>query len=254
MKKVRYEEMLPHEIVARRKKYPVGFLGLGVMEWHGEHLAVGNDALKVDKLCELAAEKSGGFAFPTMWYGEPRSTRLLEANTKWNPGVMKKMHFKAKNFIDKFYGKSSDDQISFYKKLIKQTLYQLESFEMKAACLVCGHYPLYEWVKPVVEEYNKEKRGMKVFTGIEFHYPPEKLQKNGSVGGDHAGAWETAYLWYLRPDCIDMSVYKGREQEDLIGVMGQDPRKFASLEMGRKAVDLIVDGMVAHANKLLKKK
>lgn len=72
MEKVRYEEMLPHEIVARRAKFPAAFIGLGGLEWHSEHLAVGNDALKAEKLCELAARRSGGFAFPTLWYGEPR--------------------------------------------------------------------------------------------------------------------------------------------------------------------------------------
>jgi len=67
MEKVKYHEMLPHEILSRREKFPAAFIGLGTIEWHGEHLAVGNDALKAEKLCELAAAKSGGFAFPTLW-------------------------------------------------------------------------------------------------------------------------------------------------------------------------------------------
>jgi hypothetical protein len=47
MEKVRYEEMLPHEIVARRKNFPAAFMGLGGLEWHGEHLAAGNVFHKV---------------------------------------------------------------------------------------------------------------------------------------------------------------------------------------------------------------
>ena len=39
MEKVRYEEMLPHEIVARRRRFPAAYIGLGGLEWHGEHLA-----------------------------------------------------------------------------------------------------------------------------------------------------------------------------------------------------------------------
>jgi creatinine amidohydrolase len=81
MDKVRYEEMLPHEIVARRARFPAAFIGLGGLEWHSEHLAVGNDALKAGKLCELAAARSGGFAFPTLWYGEPRVTRCAFTET-----------------------------------------------------------------------------------------------------------------------------------------------------------------------------
>ena len=46
MEKIRYAEMLPHEIASRRAKFPAAFIGLGLLEWHSEHLAVGNDALK----------------------------------------------------------------------------------------------------------------------------------------------------------------------------------------------------------------
>ena len=80
MEKVWYQDMLPHEIVARRKKFPVAFVPVGILEWHGEHLAVGNDGLIPEKLCELAAAQSGGFAFPTVWYGGPRTVGLMDAD------------------------------------------------------------------------------------------------------------------------------------------------------------------------------
>jgi hypothetical protein len=81
MEKVRYAEMLPHEIVERRHAFPAAFIGLGTLEWHGEHLAVGNDALKAEALCDLAAARSGGFAMPTPWWGEPRVADLLGSTT-----------------------------------------------------------------------------------------------------------------------------------------------------------------------------
>lgn len=45
MEKIRYAEMMPLEIVARRRKYPAAFIGLGGLEWHGEDQAVDFDAL-----------------------------------------------------------------------------------------------------------------------------------------------------------------------------------------------------------------
>jgi len=48
MEKIRYAEMMPLEIVARRRKYPAAFIGLGGLgglEWHGEDQAVDLDAL-----------------------------------------------------------------------------------------------------------------------------------------------------------------------------------------------------------------
>jgi len=249
MEKTRYEEMLPHEIVARRKKCPAAFIGLGGLEWHGEHMAVGNDALKAEKLCELAAERSGGFAFPTLWYGEPRVTGLMEVNHDPQGGIRSKMKFKKKKFGETYFGKTGEEQVEFYRELLYHLLIQMNTLEMKAVCLLCGHYPIFGWATPVVERFNKDFSDTQAFAGIEFHYPP----KSTKVGGDHAAKWETSYLWYLRPDCVDMSVFLERQDETLIGVGGIDPRKEASIEVGRTACDLIVAGMVKKAGQLIAK-
>lgn len=248
MEKVRYEEMLPHEIVARRAKFPAAFIGLGGLEWHSEHLAVGNDALKAEKLCELAASRSGGFAFPTLWYGEPRVGGLMEVNYDPGDAIKEKMGFAKEKFSETYFGKTAAEQVEFYRALLYHVLVQMNTLEMKAVCLVCGHYPIYDWAAPVVERFNAHFRDTRVFAGIEFHYPP----KSELVGGDHAAKWETSYLWYLRPDCVDMSVYLGREADQLIGIMGNDPRQTASIEIGRVACDLIVEGMVRKARELIK--
>ena len=137
--------------------------------------------------------------------------------------------------------------MEFYQQLLYHTLVQMNTLEMKAVCLLCGHYPLHPWAEPVVEKFNGEFKDTQAFAGIEFHYPP----KSKDVGGDHAAKWETSYLWYLRPDCVDMSVFLGRDTEPLVGVMGIDPRRKASVEVGHKACDLIVAGMVKKAKQLL---
>lgn len=249
MEKVRYEEMLPHEIVARRKQFPAAFIGLGGLEWHGEHLAVGNDALKAEKLCEFAAARSGGFAFPTIWYGEPRVTGLMEVNHNEDGAISKHMEFKDEKVSESYFGKTPEEQVAFYRELLFHVLIQMNTLEMKAICLLCGHYPTHGWAQPVVECFNAKFKDTQAFAGIEFHYPPETPE----VGGDHAAKWETSYLWYLRPDCVDMSVYLGRADEPLVGVGGIDPRKEASIEVGRKACDLIVEGMVKKAKELIAK-
>jgi creatinine amidohydrolase len=249
MEKVRYEEMLPHEIIARRKRFPAAFIGLGGLEWHGEHLAVGNDALKAEKLCELAAARSGGFAFPTLWYGEPRLLHLLEMDHDPDGRVRAYMGFRQEKFTEAHFGKSGEAQVAFYQELLDHVLVQMNVLEMKAVCLLCGHYPIYDWAQPVVERFNARFSDTQAFAGIEFHYPPQTPE----VGGDHAARWETSYLWYLRPDCVDMSIYLSRPDEPLIGVVGEDPRKEATIELGRRACDLIVEGMVRKAEELIQK-
>ena len=247
MEKIRYEEMLPHEIVARRERFPAAFIGLGGLEWHGEHLAVGNDALKAEKLCELAAASSGGFAFPTLWYGEPRVTGLMEVNHDQEDGIKSKMAFQGEKFAETYFGRTGEEQVEFYQELLYHVLVQMNTLEMRAVCLLCGHYPIHGWASPAVERFNANFKDTRAFAGIEFHYPPE----SPDVGGDHAAKWETSYLWYLRPDCVDMSIFLGREEESLIGVGGINPRQEASIEVGRKACDLIVEGMVRKAGELI---
>ncbi len=44
-RKVRFEEMFPWEISAAMAEAPLCYLPLGTLEWHGEHAAVGLDAL-----------------------------------------------------------------------------------------------------------------------------------------------------------------------------------------------------------------
>jgi len=246
--KCRYEEMLPHEIVSRRKRFPAAFIGLGGLEWHGEHLAVGNDALKAEKLCELAAARSGGFAFPTLWYGEPRTDHMLEASVDSDGNVKKKMGFKPRKWRGTFAKKNSEEQVSFYVDLVYHVLLQMNQLEMKAVCLLCGHYPLHAWASSAVERFHAQCKDTRAFAGIEFHYPPKSLK----VGGDHAAQWETSYLWYLRPDCVDMSVFLGREKEPLLGVHGKDPRAFSSVEQGKEACTLIVEGMIKKAKQLIR--
>ena len=257
MEKVRYHEMLPHEIVARRKRFPAAFIGLGCLEWHGEHLAVGNDALKAEKLCELAAARSGGFAFPTLWYGEPRVYRMLEFDhgakspDDVRPGasrVRSKMQFNEEKFTASYFGKTAGQQIEFYQELLYHVMVQMNTLEMRAVCLFGGHYPLSDFAQPAVQRFNDTFMDTQAFAGKDPHWAPQ----SEDVGGDHAGKWETSYLWYLRPDCVDTSIYLDRDEEELIGVMGIDPRREASIEVGRRACDLIVEGMIRKAEELIR--
>jgi len=247
MEKVRYEEMLPHEIVRRRAAFPAAFIPLGGLEWHGEHLAVGNDALKAWALCEMAARRSGGFAFPPLWYGELRFNALMEASHDPDGKIAGKMGFNPGKYTADHWAQTTEEQVAFYRKLVYHVLVQMNTLEMKAVCFLCGHYPIEGWAGPAAEEFNAKYPDTKAFAATEVGYGLSEE----AAGGDHAAKWETSYLWYLRPDCVDMSVFRGREDEPLIGVAGEDPRTEASIEIGRRGAGLIADGMVAKARELI---
>src|SRR5688572_16002664 len=66
---MRYELILPHQIrKAITENWPV-VLPLGVLEYHGEHMAVGMDTLAVTKSLELIERQRDIVVLPTFTYG-----------------------------------------------------------------------------------------------------------------------------------------------------------------------------------------
>src|SRR6185436_9843219 len=80
MNEVCIERMRPSRIVEARLKFPLAYLPLGAIEWHGVHNPIGLDGLKAHALCVRVAQAGGGVVFPTLWYGEHREIQLMEAN------------------------------------------------------------------------------------------------------------------------------------------------------------------------------
>lgn len=73
--KVQHLELLPHEFRTRLAARPVAYLPLGTLEWHGEHMALGSDALISAGLFERAACRFGGIVLPPLFVGPDRSRR-----------------------------------------------------------------------------------------------------------------------------------------------------------------------------------
>ena len=66
---MRYEMMLPHQIrTAINENWPV-VLPLGVLEYHGEHMAVGMDTLAVVKILDILEAEMNLVILPPFYYG-----------------------------------------------------------------------------------------------------------------------------------------------------------------------------------------
>lgn len=64
-------------------------MALGCLEKHGEHLPVGTDSLKGDKIVEIASEEADVMMFPTtMWLGD-----VCSSHTWKNPGDINRHGF-----------------------------------------------------------------------------------------------------------------------------------------------------------------
>jgi creatinine amidohydrolase len=246
LRKVRYEELLPHEIVEERLKTPIAYLPIGLLEWHGPHLAVGNDALKVHALAIRVAQQGGGLVFPPLFYGENREHNLMEFDQLDHDKIIDKMALSKESFKPGYMRKPSYQQDAFYIELLLHILYEIESLGFEVIVILAGHYPLLHHARETIKEYAKNGKAKAwALSGYEL------VRDVIPEAGDHAAKWETSLLLILRPDCVDMSQLPKDRNSPLIGVIGTDPRD-TTKEFGEFAVNTLVDRIVACAHQFLK--
>jgi creatinine amidohydrolase len=82
---VEFELMRPPQIVEARQRYPVAYLPIGPLEWHGPHLPMGTDGIHAHRIAVEVARRIGGVVFPPYFLGTdtvrpadgPQSVRAL---------------------------------------------------------------------------------------------------------------------------------------------------------------------------------
>ena len=87
--KVRFDELLPHEFRRRLAERPIAYLPLGTLEWHGEHLPLGSDAIQSEGLMVQCARQLGGIVMPPIHLGPDLVdlSQLPQARSTWPQGV-----------------------------------------------------------------------------------------------------------------------------------------------------------------------
>jgi creatinine amidohydrolase len=225
VKKTQYEEMLPHELEEALEQFPVAYVPVGSLEWHGRHLALGNDTLKAWGILIQTAEKYGGVVLPPTYWGHM---------AHWKPGCHPGL---PPDIVDGLYA-------AIFKGLV--------TVGFKVVIGVTGH-DVQEQVDSLQKAVDAisadgEAVGFAVMEGWLYDLPGDVM--------DHAGHWETSILMYLRPDLVEMERIAGEElsnQEGAgkAGIYGRDPRTDASRELGEQIVHRIADNIGKKAPELL---
>ena len=65
---VQMQFMRPRQLEAAGRKFPVVYVPFGLIEWHGRHLPLGNDAIKAHGILVKCAEKFGGVVYPPVYF------------------------------------------------------------------------------------------------------------------------------------------------------------------------------------------
>jgi creatinine amidohydrolase len=65
---VQMQFMRPGQLEAAGRKFPAVYVPFGLIEWHGRHLPLGNDALKAHGILVKCAERFGGVVYPPVYF------------------------------------------------------------------------------------------------------------------------------------------------------------------------------------------
>jgi len=266
MMKVQFEEMFPWELAQAIANAPICYLPLGVLEWHGEHNAVGLDALKAHAICIRAAQLSGGVVVPPLYWATD-SREDLGDGTYLTGGVEKGERYHVPGNM--FWLRPAT-----YLNLLLDIYETMRRRGFRAILAVSGHWSgdSLATIRTSGEQFlaNHPVMNWLLLTDQEvvpdLHYPHE-----------HAAGGETSLLMTLRPDLVDLSKtfetdkslkhYYTNEQAHLrrrmetdyryIGVLlpdddgSNDPELTANVERGQLLFNVISERIAERARALL---
>jgi creatinine amidohydrolase len=205
MRSVRFELLRPQEILEEKKRFPVVYLPIGPLEWHGPHLAVGMDPLNAEAVSIRAAMKTGGVVLPTFYWGteRERSPEMLKSigfkGNEWIVG----MDFPA-NSMPSFYVPEGPFAVA-----VREYLRLLVKQQYKLIVIVNGHggENHVNTLKRLVKEFTAETCSKVIYT---MAIVPEEGD-NQAYG--HATETETSILSYIYPEGVDISALPPENQK-----------------------------------------
>jgi creatinine amidohydrolase len=211
---VQMQFMRPGQLEKAIRSFPVVYVPFGPIEWHGKHLPLGNDALKAHGVLVKTAEQFGGVVYPPVFFHEGFQRDFLVPVLTDLFQRLKKTGFRV---ILGVSGHNVQGQIDMIDKALA----------------------------PVVADGTVVGVGLWEIT----------LSRCAESNTDHAAKWETSNMMFLYPDLVDMSALGdgplAPNMQPPDGIGGQDPRRHASLEVGRRNVELASAAIGKKAKALL---
>ena len=236
---VLYEELTPEEFRSRLTKAPIAYLPLGTLEWHGEHLPLGSDGIQSRGFFVELAQHLGGVVLPMLFIG-PDSAEIVQGKEFYGMDS----HGFPKGKPQQLAGSADWVSEDLFKQILETILKQLKRAGFRIV-VDHGHGPSTSLFRDQIEEWGK------LFDLELFICWREDESDDLGIQTDHAAANETSLVMALRPELVQMNNLSQEPEEWPVAVMGNDPRQYASPELGRKAIDLQMQRMKTILNEAL---
>ena len=233
--------MLPHQLrKAIDENWPV-VLPIGVLEYHGEHLANGVDTLVVVRAVELLEKEIDIVILPPFYYG---AGSYVVAQPERNGGV----HVDAEELFPFAKGLLRSLLRIGFRNIHGVVHHQSENFNAgmptDLAFKFAARQVIFDFLNnqrgegwwgnsDMADYYDSHQEGENPFNWIQFHpLMDEETQKEYTF--DHAGIGETSLMMSLCPEGVHM---KYLEEEKWFSKTAKD----ASVEYGNTAKERILN-------------
>jgi creatinine amidohydrolase len=230
--RVLYCELKPSEFRDRLRERPVAYLPLGTLEWHGEHLPLGSDAIISEGLMVECARRLGGIVFPPLFLGPDKAVPGDDGRFLY--GMDSSSYTTPPRQLD---GSCYWIEVDLFHRILDATLEQIERAGFKAI-FADGHGPSrWAWRDKLAER--QARFDLALFgapLGRESGWPSQM---------DHAARIETSQVMALRPDLVDLSALPPDRALWPQGVDGEDPRD-SNATYGRECIEgaiIMIDQM-----------
>jgi creatinine amidohydrolase len=203
------------------KSSRLGYLPIGCLERHGDHLPMGLDVIKAYGVCTILAQALGGVVFPPHHYSGVHA--LTEERTAKFTGE---------------WGNIYTDR-SCAAHLIDIAT-QFETAGIEVLVLYSGHYPKIQIdMMEEVQAHFSNDNGLRVIPFCESMV----------LDGDHAGVSETSFMLYLDRSQVDMTRIGEVNYEDHGWGGGRDPVN-ASAKLGEESIEVVVSHLKTEIEKV----
>ncbi len=211
---VQMQFMRPGQLEEAARKFPVVYVPFGLIEWHGRHLPLGNDALKAHGVLVKCAEKFGGVVYPPVYFHAGFNRQHLVPVLTDLFGRLKRTGFRV---IIGVSGHNIREQIDMMSEALKPVV---------ADGTVAG-IGLWEMTLSRCAESDSDHAAKWETSNMMFFYPHLVDMKELGDG----------------PLNLDMKPPSG--------IGGLDPRKHATPQVGERNVELAAEAIGKKAQELL---
>lgn len=202
-RKVKYEEMVPQELLEAMKEKSICYLPIGSMEWHGPHMGFGMDTVNAYEVSLRIAEKIGGVVLPPLYIG---------TETERNQETLKKLGFQGtETIVGMDFPHNSVKSMywppELFELIVNQYVKLIIEIGFKQVVLMNGHGAerQIEILEKIAGEFteNSDSQVITIMT----------LFEDCGYGIGHAGLVETSIMSFLRPASVQLEQLPERKRK-----------------------------------------